>query len=337
MSNLVKDLLPDDQQIARLLVVAAEQQIPGALQDHVSHGMDVGTATRLVASSFAASTLFAQQACTWVVSELAVALGLSSGADLDAVQVPASESVNSGRPLLEQVHTVPAAEAVPSALSGTAPGQRRGSGPGSSELPTAGPPPSGAAGMGANRRTLGNSARETPGRTWPAPHTALSGRSRLAIAAIAVLAVLAGVIVLLNQHGTGSPLSSPAVPQGTHSVNRKITQHGSLIVALTTISVKGDRMTVDVTYRNNAASTPVILSCTGYSDPSIVTVSLADGTLLHASKTSCSADPAALFTIGPKAVHHSYATFTVSGKFAQPFTFHWPYGSLRGSVSGIRI
>lgn len=61
MSNLVKDLLPDDQDVGRILVVAAEQKIADALQDHVSQGMDVNTACRLVASSFAAKTMFAAE------------------------------------------------------------------------------------------------------------------------------------------------------------------------------------------------------------------------------------------------------------------------------------
>jgi hypothetical protein len=79
MSNLIKDLLPDDQQLARILVIAAEQDVASKLREHVSQGMDAATATRLVATTFAASTMFAQQACLWVVGELAVAMGLASG------------------------------------------------------------------------------------------------------------------------------------------------------------------------------------------------------------------------------------------------------------------
>ena len=79
MSNLIKDLLPDDQQLARILVIAAEQDVASKLREHVSQGMDAATAIRLVATSFAASTMFAQQACLWVVGELAIAMGLASG------------------------------------------------------------------------------------------------------------------------------------------------------------------------------------------------------------------------------------------------------------------
>jgi len=39
--------------------------------------MDVGTASAVVAGSFAASTPFKPEACSWAVSEIAGALGLS--------------------------------------------------------------------------------------------------------------------------------------------------------------------------------------------------------------------------------------------------------------------
>ena len=79
MSNLIKDLLPDDQQLARILVIAAEQDVASKLREHGSQGMDAATATRLVATAFAASTMFDRQACLLVVGELAVAMGLASG------------------------------------------------------------------------------------------------------------------------------------------------------------------------------------------------------------------------------------------------------------------
>jgi hypothetical protein len=43
MSNLIKDLLPDDQQLARILVIAAEQDVASKLREHVSAGMDAAT------------------------------------------------------------------------------------------------------------------------------------------------------------------------------------------------------------------------------------------------------------------------------------------------------
>jgi len=84
MSNLLRDYLPDAPREAGLLAAAAEKNLAGMLRDHVSHGLDVSTAIRLTASSFASSTAYTPDVCTWVASELAIALGLAT---LD--QIPA--------------------------------------------------------------------------------------------------------------------------------------------------------------------------------------------------------------------------------------------------------
>jgi hypothetical protein len=76
MSNLLKGLLPDAPGVARMLVAAAEDRVADELRDHAAGGMGGATAARLVASSFAARTLFAPEACASVVGELALALGL---------------------------------------------------------------------------------------------------------------------------------------------------------------------------------------------------------------------------------------------------------------------
>ena len=80
MANLLKDLLPDAPREVSILVAAAEAGVAGNLRDRVSQGMDVGTASAVVAGSFAASTPFRPEACTWAVGEIARALGLSSAA-----------------------------------------------------------------------------------------------------------------------------------------------------------------------------------------------------------------------------------------------------------------
>jgi hypothetical protein len=77
MANLLKDLLPDAPREISILVAAAEAGVASNLQDRVSQGMDVGTAAAVVAGSFAASTPFKPEACSWAVSEIAGALGLS--------------------------------------------------------------------------------------------------------------------------------------------------------------------------------------------------------------------------------------------------------------------
>jgi FHA domain len=80
LSNLLSDLLPDAPRVARILVAAAQDQIAEELREHTSVGMDALTASRLAASSFAGTTMFAPEACTWVVEEFALALGLTTEA-----------------------------------------------------------------------------------------------------------------------------------------------------------------------------------------------------------------------------------------------------------------
>jgi hypothetical protein len=77
MANLLKDLLPDAPREVSILVAAAEAGVASNLRDRVSQGMDVGTASAVVAGSFAASTPFKPEACSWAVSEIAGVLGFS--------------------------------------------------------------------------------------------------------------------------------------------------------------------------------------------------------------------------------------------------------------------
>jgi hypothetical protein len=88
MANLLKDLMPDSPREASLLVAAAEAGVASTLQDHVSQGMDVRTASALVASSFAARTAFKPEACNWAVAEIAVALGLDPAGQIPVQGVP---------------------------------------------------------------------------------------------------------------------------------------------------------------------------------------------------------------------------------------------------------
>lgn len=109
-----------------------------------------------------------------------------------------------------------------------------------------------------------------------------------------------------------------------------------MALTLTTITVRQRLMTIDVTYHDVAASS-VALTCVGSGDPSIATVTLANGTVLHATQTYCSDHANDQFTISPGAVHVSYAVFPTPSDFAQPFSFYWSAGSWSGTVSGIRI
>ena len=56
MANLLKDLLPDAPREVSILVAAAEAGVAGQLRDRVSQGMDVGTASAVVAGSFAVAS-----------------------------------------------------------------------------------------------------------------------------------------------------------------------------------------------------------------------------------------------------------------------------------------
>src|SRR6202046_3765599 len=80
MAHLLKDLLPDTPREVSLLIAAAEAELAGNLRERVSQGMHVGTASAVVAGSFAASTPFKPEACSWAVTEIAGALGLGRAA-----------------------------------------------------------------------------------------------------------------------------------------------------------------------------------------------------------------------------------------------------------------
>src|SRR5215475_8056403 len=80
MSNLLKDLLPDAPREKGILVAAAEAGLANALRERMAQGMDPSTAISLTASSFATTTPFTPEACSWVAGEIARALGISQGA-----------------------------------------------------------------------------------------------------------------------------------------------------------------------------------------------------------------------------------------------------------------
>ena len=81
LANLLADLLPDAPRMARILVAAAEDHVADDLREHTGDGMDITTASRLVASSFTSATLIAADACTWAVTEFALAIGLIADPD----------------------------------------------------------------------------------------------------------------------------------------------------------------------------------------------------------------------------------------------------------------
>ncbi|MGH3149340.1 MAG: serine/threonine-protein kinase [Streptosporangiaceae bacterium] len=82
MSAALKDLLPGRPRETKVLVAAAEVGLTAALKYHTSRGMDVTTARRRAARSFAKHTGFTPEECSWAVDHLTAALGLDAGSGL---------------------------------------------------------------------------------------------------------------------------------------------------------------------------------------------------------------------------------------------------------------
>ncbi|MDR2987924.1 MAG: hypothetical protein LBV34_24105, partial [Nocardiopsaceae bacterium] len=80
MTNLLKDLLPDLPRESALLVAAAQCDLVSVFIGHLDSGLDLGTSSRLAAAWFAERMPFTDDACTWVVRELAIALGADPSA-----------------------------------------------------------------------------------------------------------------------------------------------------------------------------------------------------------------------------------------------------------------
>jgi len=79
MASLLKDLLPNLPTERTVLVAAAEAGVGEMLRDRFSTRMNISTAIRLTAFSLEARTALTPESCLWGVTELAIALGLSTG------------------------------------------------------------------------------------------------------------------------------------------------------------------------------------------------------------------------------------------------------------------
>jgi WD40 repeat protein len=78
MANALEDLLPDAPRERAILVMAAKAGLAQSLHDYVGQGIDAGTAMNLASAAFEETSPLDPQACRWVVTELAVALGLTT-------------------------------------------------------------------------------------------------------------------------------------------------------------------------------------------------------------------------------------------------------------------
>ena len=129
LSGLLKDLLPDSPREAGVLVAAAEARLADLLAGHRAQGMDAGTACALAEQTLAARTAFTPEACSWVVRELAAAVGFDTeGAVLGAA--PADSPRADSRPAAPL-----AAAASPSAAAAPPGTARAGTAPSGPELP----------------------------------------------------------------------------------------------------------------------------------------------------------------------------------------------------------
>jgi hypothetical protein len=121
MTNLLKDMLPDAPRESSVLVAASEVGVAGVLQDNVSQGMDLATASRLAAGSLENRTALTPDACAWAVAVLASALRL------DAVRQappppPPGPVYGTVRPVSDEQQTMPPRPApVPPPWAGPAP------------------------------------------------------------------------------------------------------------------------------------------------------------------------------------------------------------------------
>jgi len=140
MSNLLKDLLPDEPREAGLLVAAAQSDLAGTLRGYAAQGMDPGTAIRLTAASFVSNTSHTPEACSWVVTELAVALGMDTAAKTVAPGPPPG----AGQPTVLAANLVPGAPQP--AFRPAAPGQPAQAPPAGQQ--PAGQQPAGQPGLG---------------------------------------------------------------------------------------------------------------------------------------------------------------------------------------------
>jgi hypothetical protein len=79
MSGWLADVFPGSPQTTRALIAAAQDQVGSALLERIGQGVDARTAARLVASSFAVTSMFQPDICAWTVGVIATALDLADG------------------------------------------------------------------------------------------------------------------------------------------------------------------------------------------------------------------------------------------------------------------
>lgn len=169
-ANALEDLLPDAPRERAVLVMAAKAALAQALLDHIAQGLDAATAIGLTSASFEATSPLDPQACRWVVTELAVALGLTAPVDEHVSDLAvtdtalADDTALAGQPGPEAtlaVHLAPRA----SDATRTASVPRAGAGAGAvggppAARPTVRPPVAGLAQSAPRQRRRGREKRD---------------------------------------------------------------------------------------------------------------------------------------------------------------------------------
>jgi hypothetical protein len=112
VASMRSDLLPQASRVSRVLVAAAEDRIAAQLQENISRGVDVTTASNLAAASFCDSTMFSPEVCNWAVREIAVALGLF-GANVPPAAMPGTARAQAAPPGQPAPHVARAPAFVP--------------------------------------------------------------------------------------------------------------------------------------------------------------------------------------------------------------------------------
>jgi hypothetical protein len=160
-------------------------------------------------------------------------------------------------------------------------------------------------------------------------------RSRhiIRLGTIVLLAVIVGSssVLVAAASNVGSPAS------GFYVVNQRIAADSSLVLTLYTVLVRPDGIAVFYLAYEDTSSSPLRLSCRGYSDPFPDTVKLSDDRVIHAQTTYCSLYPDQTLTLLPDLSVLSYVTFPDARDLGRPFTFHWAAGQLSGTISGLRL
>ncbi len=91
LANVLEDLLPEAPRERAILVMAAQAGLAETLRMHGTHGMESAIAVSLTAASLENASPLDPDACHWVATEMAVALGIAASEDQGQHDRPAAD------------------------------------------------------------------------------------------------------------------------------------------------------------------------------------------------------------------------------------------------------